>query len=215
MKNDESEETAAKVEKTIQRLVASKSNTESKEVYAAWQSYDEDLDDYGYVAPKTAVDLLVKLLKNTDTKTNAHIYDAGCGSGKVGAYLTELGYQHLSGGDLSESMLERAAARNVYTKLSTANFSESIDEPDNYFDAAISVGVWNDAFGENLTSEMLRIVKQNGTVLFTVRPQFMDAAETQLELLLIDGAITNLQKQIGDYITGQNSEAYFISFQRM
>ena len=72
-----------KLEQTIQRLVASKSDEEAKQVYAEWQSYDSDLDAYGYIAPQLMANKLIAEVDEPD----ALIYDAGCGTGKVGAAL--------------------------------------------------------------------------------------------------------------------------------
>lgn len=196
-----------KVEETIQRLVASKSNEESKEVYADWQSYDEDLDAYGYVAPKIAVELLCRMLPDK----NATVYDAGCGSGKVGALLATAGYRHLTGADLSESMLRRAQITRAYEELKVADFSKPLAEPDDHYNGLISAGVWNDGFGEILTAEMLRITKPQGCIVFSVRPQFMPSLEPQLQQLQRQQLIASVTMERSDYITGQKSDAFYIS----
>ncbi len=199
-----------KVEKTIQKLVASSSNEEAKQTYADWQSYDEDLDAYGYVAPKIAADLLCQMLSDT----NACLYDAGCGSGKVGTQLAAAGYRNLTGADLSESMLQRAQLTGAYQELKIADFSEPLTEPDNHYDGLISVGVWNNSLGEFLTTEMLRIIKPEAPVVFSVRPQFMPALETQLKELESQQAISSVTMERSDYITGQKSEAFYIALRK-
>ncbi len=208
MVNDEQDRIFERVEKTIQRLVASNSNEEAKQVYADWQSYDEDLDAYGYVGPQNAVAILTRMLGNTD----AAIYDAGCGSGRVGSLLAAAGYQNLTGADLSESMLQRAEQTGAYQQLKTADFSTHIDEPDNRFDGLISVGVWNSGFGEILTQEMIRVTRSGGSIVFSVRPQFMETLEPLLQELEAKRIINSVTRERADYITGQGSEAFYISF---
>lgn len=197
-----------KVEKTIQNLVASNSNEEAEQVYADWQSYDEDLDAYGYVAPKIAVALFTRMLGDS----SATIYDAGCGSGKVGVLLAAGGYRQITGADLSESMLQRAEQTGAYQQLKTADFSTTLEEADNHFDGLISVGVWNDGFGEKLTQEMIRIIQPGGSIVFSVRPQFMDTLEPLLQALESQQVITSVTRERADYITGQGSDAYYIGF---
>ena len=208
MTNDRQEKVFSRVEKTIQHLVASNSNEEAKQTYAEWQSYDEDLDAYGYVAPQIAVALFSRMQCNT----NAAIYDAGCGSGKVGSLLAAAGYQQLTGADLSESMLQRAAKGGAYQQLKIADFSMPLDEPDNHFDGLISVGVWNDGFGEKLTSEMIRITKPGAAIVFSVRPQFMDALEPLLQAFESQRLIKTVTRERADYITGQGSKAHYVGF---
>lgn len=210
MPSNNNENTSDRVEKTIQRLVASKSNDEAKQVYAEWQSYDEDLSKYGYVAPDIAV---AKLSSRVKAETGP-IYDAGCGSGKVGALLRERGFTEVHGSDLSESMLERAAALKVYASLKTADFTKALPEPDNQFKAVVSVGVWNDALANPLTAELLRITSPGGAVVFTVRPQFIDALEPIVAKFLKDGKIEDYDRSRDDYITGQKSEALYVSFRK-
>lgn len=210
MTTDNNKETFDKVEKIIQGLVASNSNDEAKKAYAEWQSYDEDLDAYGYVAPRISVDKLRHMLPDT----NASIYDAGCGSGKVGNLLAAAGYQQLTGSDLSESMLQRAQLTGAYQALKIADFSKPLEEPDNHYDGLICVGVWNDGFGETLTAEMLRITKPQASIVLSVRPQFMPSLEPQLQQLQSQQVIASVKMERSDYITGQKSEAFYVAIEK-
>jgi len=200
-----------RIDNTISRLVASRSNDEAKEIYHQWQSYDSDLDQHGYVAPQIAVDKLIKLLEDK----KALIHDAGCGTGKVGVLLNQAGFTQIEGSDLSESMLERAGNHAIYNKLSIADFSTSLDEADKKFDAAISVGVWKDGFGTSFTRELVRITKTGGIIVVTVRPQFLPALEGVLEELKNDGSIDVISNDIDDYMTGQQAKAHFIAIRRL
>ena len=200
-----------KLEQTIQRLVASKSDEEAKQVYAEWQSYDSDLDAYGYIAPQLMANKLIAEVDEPD----ALIYDAGCGTGKVGAALHTAGYQRLEGSDLSESMLERAEALGIYQRLSVADFAQPLAHKNSYFDAAISVGVWKDHFGPNLTNELLRIVKPGGHVALSIRPQFMPAFDAIADILTKDETVRICCNDLDDYIKGQQSTAHYVVMQKL
>ena len=210
MTTDNNKETFDRVEKTIQGLVASNSNEKARKAYAEWQSYDEDLDAYGYVAPQISVDQFCRMLADT----NASIYDAGCGSGKVGKLLAAAGYRQLTGTDLSESMLQRAQLTGAYQALKIADFSKPLDEPDHHYDGLICVGVWNDGFGEILTAEMLRITKPQASIVLSVRPQFMPSLEPQLQQLQSQQVIASVKMERADYITGQKSEAFYVAIKK-
>jgi len=199
------------LDKTIRRLVASRSNSEAKEIYHQWQSYDSDLDEHGYVAPQIAVQ---KLTQNLDDKS-ALIYDAGCGTGKVGVLLNKAGFTRIEGSDLSESMMERAERHRIYTKLSVADFSTSLDEKNEHFDATISVGVWKDSFGPTFTRELFRITKPGGTIVLTVRPQFLPALDPVLEELRSSESIHIVANELDDYMTGQQAKAHYIVLRRL
>ena len=207
----ENEKSKNRIDKTISRLVASRSNSEAKEIYHQWQSYDSDLEEHGYVAPEIAV---AKLVKNLDDK-HALIHDAGCGTGKVGVLLKQAGFTRLEGSDLSESMLERADKHQIYSKLSVADFSTRLDETGGRFDAAISVGVWKDSFGPSFTKELVRITKPGGTIVITVRPQFLPALETVLKELQSNGSIDIVANDLDDYMTGQQAKAHFVVLRRL
>ena len=200
-----------RIDKTIRRLVASRSNSEAKEIYHQWQTYDSDLDQHGYVAPRIAVD---KLVKNLADKSSL-IHDAGCGTGKVGVLLNQAGFTRIEGSDLSESMLERAENHGIYEKLSVADFSAKLDEPSEHFDAAISVGVWKDSFGPSFTKELVRITKKGGMIVVTVRPQFFPALENVLDELQTNGSIEIVCNDLDDYMTGQQAKAHFVVLRRL
>ena len=89
----------------INRLVASTDSEETKMLYAEWaDSYDGDLDGFGYVAPQLGTAMFAELLPQKD----ALIYDAGCGTGLVGHHLAQLGYSRIDGADFSPDMLAKA-----------------------------------------------------------------------------------------------------------
>jgi len=112
------------LEKIVNTLVGATDPEQVKGLYKQWaDTYDEDLDSYGYVAPKLGVAMLSDLLTNKD----ALIHDAGCGTGQVGALLSELGFT---------AKYNAVISIGVYTKRFRQHFIQEmlrITKPGGYF----------------------------------------------------------------------------------
>lgn len=52
-----------------------------------------------------------------DSADAASVLDMGCGTGLVGVYLKERGFNNIVGVDASAGMLEKARTKSVYTEL--------------------------------------------------------------------------------------------------
>ena len=193
----------------IQTLVASTDKTEILAAYKAWSSeYDEDLNRKGYVAPILSVDLLKVLVKSVDTP----IYDAGCGTGKVGALLSELGYQKLTGADFSDDMLGIAKLSSHYIKLTNTDFTKPIEEANNSFGAAISVGVYHSQLDGVFLAELARIVEPGGVIVLSCRPVHYDGhAKADIDQLVSTGLVRVISKSLDTYMAEGNSKAWYVA----
>ena len=200
----------ARVDATIAKLVASKSASESDGIYAEWESYDDDLDRLGYVAPLTCTRLLVE----SGIDKHASVLDAGCGTGKVGALLAAEGFNTLHGIDYSASMLERAQKQGHYVSLATADFSDRSTLPRRRFGGIVCVGVFNDSFGNQFLAGLVDILEPGASLVFSARPQFEECAREQISRLLDDTLIDSESWQLSDYIREHKSEAWYVSVRR-
>ena len=156
-----------KSEERVQWIYSSQNNSELSERYDEWaKNYDNDLSEfYGWIAPKTASDYLVKYV-NKDSS----VLDAGAGTGLVGLALADHGFQNLSAMDLSEGMLNEARSKNVYKNLDQMTLGEELDYKTDYFDAVITVGVMTLGHaGPESFDELIRITKPQGYIVFTIR----------------------------------------------
>ena len=114
-----------------------------------------------YVAPTIAVNEFQSHLQGKQIV----ILDAGCGTGLVGALLSEKGYRIIDGLDYSPQMLEKANEKQVYRDLAQADLTASLDISDNQYDAVISVGTFTCAHvGPVAFNELLRITKPGGYI---------------------------------------------------
>ena len=144
-----------------------KTTDEVMKYYDDWgleNKYDKDMLDWKYSGPKETVEVFKKYAMSKDIK----IYDAGCGTGLVGAELKKFGYNYYDGADLSQKLLD-LVPKNLYQNLSKVDLNKKIDVLDNIYDAVMCVGTFT--FGHvkpNALDEFLRITKNKGLICFTI-----------------------------------------------
>jgi predicted TPR repeat methyltransferase len=86
------------------------------------ERFEAHLTGLGYSIPdliRTA--LLAQLPDHTPAQPIGPILDLGCGTGLVGVALSDLPIAGLVGADISGTMLQHAAAKNLYTELQQAD----------------------------------------------------------------------------------------------
>lgn len=162
-------------------------------LYDRWaDDYDDDMARLGYRHPAVAVALLARHLPATQDP----VLDAGSGTGQVGELLSLLGYGHLEALDLSEQMLARAAERGVYRELHCASLDDRLPFADDHFAAAVAVGVFTTGH-VSLTrvTELVRVVRPGGVVVFTVKDEMADALGAQVyDELLRSGQVRSVER---------------------
>lgn len=159
----------------VQWVYSSKNNSELSDRYNQWaKDYEQDLtENFGRPNREPIIDLTIKYVPK-----NAHILDAGVGTGIMGKWLHEEGYHNLIGIDLSQGMLAEAKKKNVYTELHQMILGEPLDFPNNTFDAVTACGVFT--YGHAPSSsfdELIRVTKPTGYIIFTLRPDFYENSD--------------------------------------
>ena len=157
--------------RSLEWIDAAKSREEFEERYDGWGStYDKDLmGDWGYIMPAFIGDLFMKYVQNCQ----ANILDAGAGTGLSGEYINRQGYNNLFGIDMSGGMLAEAERKGIYRGLKRMILGETLDFPDNHFDAVLSVGTIGHAPPESF-DELIRVTKPSGFIVFSLRVAFYD-----------------------------------------
>ena len=149
------------------RLAAVYGGTGNKEQhYDEWaSSYDHDLvEDLGYVAHREAADIFMELV----TDTTFMVLDVACGTGLVGRYLQEHGYQMLEGTDFSAQMLNESEKLGVYRALWKHDFTQPVSLPELY-DALICVGMFSYSVPEIVhMHHVVNCVRPGGLCVITV-----------------------------------------------
>ena len=154
-------------EDRLKWIYSSKDNEELAERYDQWaESYDQELEeDYGWQIPQLMVEELSHL-----TPRSGRVLDAGAGTGLVGRYLGALGYGDLVAMDLSNEMLNKAREKGVYGEFYQMDLAETLNFPDNSFDAVVCAGVltFSHAPAKSL-NELVRVTKPGGHLLYSLR----------------------------------------------
>jgi SAM-dependent methyltransferase len=150
----------------IERVFSAQSSEELRTTYDTWAaSYDADMQQVGYLHVPVISSLVARHLPSRE----AAILDAGVGTGIVGNILSILGYNNLSGLDMSAGMLEQARARGCYVDLRQGVLGEALRYPDGAFDGIISTGTFTIGHAPaSAFDELTRILEPGGFLMFTV-----------------------------------------------
>lgn len=150
----------------IDAVYRSKDQATLRATYNTWAtSYDADMVLTGYLHQSVVTGLVCRHVQRKDST----ILDAGVGTGAIGALLNLLGYNNLSGIDLSEGMLAKAQERKCYADLRQAVLGERLDFVDRSFDAIISSGTFTQGHAPaSAFDELVRILETDGKMIFTI-----------------------------------------------
>jgi ubiquinone/menaquinone biosynthesis C-methylase UbiE len=160
-----------------------------RQVYDQWADhYDADMLETGYLHYAVMAGLVARFVP----ERNAEILDAGVGTGAFGNVLSILGYNNLHGLDMSEAMLARAAAREVYAGLVNGVLGEKLSYSDQQFAAIVSTGTFTTGHAPaRAFSELARVLRPGGVLLFTAGTKVWHEAgfEDALQALQREGVM--------------------------
>ncbi len=136
-----------------------------QKTYDDWAAtYDGDLAAHGYTNPAVIGSLVARYVRQEGA-----VLDAGSGTGVLGEVLAVIGYNDLTGIDLSPGMLEVAGKKDAYRELHQMMLGGPLDFPDDNFAAIASMGVLTvghappDSF-----DELIRVTRTGGHMVFTI-----------------------------------------------
>lgn len=156
--------------------IALNESGEVRDYYDRWtDSYEADVESWGYDAPSVAVEFLAERVD-----VDAQILDAGCGTGLVGRALKAKGFHDVVGVDISSDSLDLAAKTHAYRALTEVDFT---DLPTNLlegsFEAVVSIGVLSYLTDvEAALREFSRVVEPSGTIIVTERTDLFEERNT-------------------------------------
>ena len=204
-----------------------KANTNKNLVYNKWaNSYDEYVNKFEYRGPNELVRLLNLYNCHFESESDnlpISVLDFGCGTGLLGeAFYRE--NINMVGVDISEKMLEKSRARNIYSNLvclditKEDDFKDVLDKmnaPSNGFNLVMSCGVFLEGHVSlaEINRMILKLVKKGGVLAFTVRHSFMESEEKFFMKLLFNTEIIILAKAKINYL--KDVEAWAIIIKRL
>jgi len=126
--------------------------------------YDQLVEDWGYQCYRTAADALQHYVPKEEP-----ILDAGCGTGLVGQALAALGYQNITGIDISSEMLAKVEVAGHYQQVHLQDLSQTpYPFVDKSFAAIACIGVFSLIGDPTLVlKEFCRLVRPQGYLVFS------------------------------------------------
>lgn len=149
------------------RVYASTTSEETKHAYDGWaETYEADLYKAGYRLPT----MIVATAARHIPVNSGPIVEGAAGTGIVAELLNAIGYNDITGFDLSEGMLELARTKNCYRSLHQMALGERLDFTDNQFSASLVTGAFTPGHaGPEGMSELVRITRPGGHAIFSIR----------------------------------------------
>ncbi|WP_298836034.1 methyltransferase domain-containing protein [uncultured Roseobacter sp.] len=110
----------------------------TRRLYDDWSdSYDSEVTGQGYATPGRCAEALASFTQDFA----APVLDFGCGTGLSGEALTAAGFTTIDGLDLSQEMLDNAAAKGVYRSLRRIDADGALSFPTGSYDTIAAIGV--------------------------------------------------------------------------
>lgn len=182
------------------------------QIYDQWakDGYNEQAGGYSRGSLESVSSKCQQHLVHTNLKI-VKTLDAGCGTGNVAEVCNEdLVNNRCSfkydwwGLDFSEGMLEIARQKEgLFTNLVQGDLKTTLPYEDAFFDLIVSAGTFLQGHvGSEAVPEMCRILKPNGYMIFTVRPQFFQDAKESWFSHLSKGGMTVIGVDVMPYAHG-------------
>jgi len=176
-----------------------KSTDEVAKLYDGWaETYDHEMSLAGYRHPTICLGLLARHLP----RGSAPLLDAGAGTGIIGEWLAIMGYPHVEALDISQGMLARAAAKNVYSAFHRLALGGPLPFADRHFAGIVSAGVFTTGHvGAEGIDELIRICRPGGPIVLTIKNTlWFDGFEARIGELVGDGKVT-LAEETAPYVS--------------
>jgi len=157
------------------------STAEATALYDDWAArYDHDVFEVlGVTGSSRVADLLAERVGDRSVE----VVDLGCGTGGVGRRLRELGFDDLTGLDLSRAMLAVARSTGAYRSLAVTDLTDAdeLGTRTQRFDAAVSAGTFTTG---HVTADavpgILGLLRPGATFVWAIAPALWPDFETAL-----------------------------------
>ena len=152
-----------------------KTTNEVMKYYDEWgeqNKYNKDMVEWNYTGPQETVEVFKKYELNKDSL----IFDAGCGTGLVGIELKKYSYDFtLDGIDVSEKMIEKAQAKQIYNKIFNIDLHKEDFKEEQKYNFIISSGVFLEGHVNfDVINKLYKILEKDGIIIVTIRNSYKD-----------------------------------------
>ncbi len=171
---------------SVSKSYGAKSVEEQQSAYDEWAGqYEQDLCAMGYRIPAVIATVFTRFVPLGTTP----ILDAGCGGGIQTEALALLGYDAITGIDLSTGMLEIARRKGIYQELRQMTLGERLDFPDNHFSAVLSSGTITPGHAPaHSFDELIRVTRNQALIIFSLRDDAKQEPEYPAALKRLEDA---------------------------
>lgn len=183
----------------LDAVYGARSTEEVARSYDRWAgTYEAEMAAAGYRHPAICLALLARRVP----RGAGPILDAGAGTGLVGQWLGIVGYPEAEALDISQGMLDVAAAKGVYTRLHRACLGEPLPFEDGRFAAVISTGVFTTGHvGAEALPELIRIVRPGGALVLTVKDQIWTGGFADRLAAMAAAGLVELVEETPPYVS--------------
>lgn len=169
---------------------ALKTPDDSRRLYADWaKTYDQSFAEaHDYRSPR----LVAEIFRNAGGE--GPVLDVGAGTGLCGQELVDLGTTPVDGTDISQEMLDVAAAKFIYRDLFTGDLTTRLPVSDNTYAGIVSSGTFtNGHVGPEALDELLRITCPGGLLALSIHTTHFATQGFGAKLQSLGDKITDLQ----------------------
>ena len=152
----------------------------------------------GYRHPSICLALLARHLPKGATP----LLDAGAGTGLVGEWLGIVGYPHVEALDVSQGMLDVAAAKGAYKACHRLALGGDLPFADGQFAGVVSAGVFTTGHvGPEGLDELVRITRSGGAIVLTVKTTLWDSGFAAKVEALSEAGLVRIAEQSEPYVS--------------
>ncbi|MGI9368436.1 MAG: class I SAM-dependent DNA methyltransferase [Ruegeria sp.] len=180
--------------------------------YEKWaDSYDDEVGEHGYATPGRVAEALWSKMPESQTP----ILDYGCGTGLSGMALHRVGFEMIDGIDPAPKMLDGAAEKGVYRKLSSFEITDPDPLEQDAYKAISAIGVIGAGAAPPETLDLLmNALPKGGLLAFSFNDHALadPAYPARLNDWLDMGAARLLFREYGPHLPGMDlkSDVYIV-----
>lgn len=166
--------------KFLDKHYAAKTVDEVNSVYDAWApTYESELSEENYQGAHSVATVVAEVVKQRDVS----ILDVGCGTGLVGQQLHTHGFTRLSGIDLSQGMLDQAAAKGCYEALIRLDLTDAGGIAPGSYDVVVSAGLFTQSLlGPDVLKRVCELARPGGQAVIGINVEAFEADDYPLTI---------------------------------